>query len=199
MELKLQGGSALVIVAHPDDETIWMGGIILVFPKVRWTIFSLSRSDDPDRAPRFQKVCRALSARALISDLEDEGVMSIKDSLPEIRKRIISAVGHQRFDYLFTHGSNGEYGHRRHIGVHRTVKKMIKDGELLVDQIFYFDYLTNQSGRILSSPRADWSVKLPPKTFKAKRDLIKNWYGFSSQSFENRSCRSLETFKGAPS
>ena len=37
---------ALVIVAHPDDETIWMGGTILKNKNWKWTILSLCRASD---------------------------------------------------------------------------------------------------------------------------------------------------------
>ena len=80
--------TGLVIVAHPDDETIWMAGMILNSKNIDWTIFSLCRKDDPDRVPKFKKVCDYYRARGIISDLEDEEIMDIKESLPEIEKRI---------------------------------------------------------------------------------------------------------------
>ena len=39
---------ANVIVAHPDDETIWMGGKIIHEKDFQWTILSLCRKDDLD-------------------------------------------------------------------------------------------------------------------------------------------------------
>ena len=46
---------AVVIVAHPDDETIWMGGFILDNPDYNWTILSLCRASDTDCAPKFKQ------------------------------------------------------------------------------------------------------------------------------------------------
>src|SRR3989344_1352789 len=57
---------ALCIVAHPDDETIWMGGTILKNKDFNWTIISLCRKDDPDRAPKFKKACEFYKANSLI-------------------------------------------------------------------------------------------------------------------------------------
>ena len=89
---------ALVIVAHPDDETIWMGGTILSLKNTDWTIFSLCRKNDEDRAPKFKKVCAYYNAHSLISDLEDEGIMNVKKSLPEIKKRILANFAGKKFD-----------------------------------------------------------------------------------------------------
>ena len=67
---------ALCIVAHPDDETIWMGGAILK-NKFNWTIISLCRKNDLDREPKFRRVCKFYSANSIISDLEDDIVKPI--------------------------------------------------------------------------------------------------------------------------
>ena len=81
----------LIIVAHPDDETIWMGGTILN-NKDRWvtTIISLCRKDDKDRAPKFKKVCNILKAKSFMSDLEDEKMTP--QTTDEVKKRVSKAV-----------------------------------------------------------------------------------------------------------
>jgi len=50
--------NAVVIVAHPDDETLWAGGTILMHPETQWTILTLCRMSDPDRSPKFNKAMR---------------------------------------------------------------------------------------------------------------------------------------------
>ncbi len=62
---------AVIIVAHPDDETIWSGGFVLQHPDWDWTVFTLCRANDPDRVPKFKKVCAHLNATGLMSDLDD--------------------------------------------------------------------------------------------------------------------------------
>ena len=63
--------SALVIVAHPDDETLWAGGTILMHPETRWTVVALCRRSDPDRAPKFRRVLELLGASGDMGDLDD--------------------------------------------------------------------------------------------------------------------------------
>ena len=45
-----------LIVAHPDDETLWAGGTILSHPSWKWFIVCLCRKSDKKRATKFYKV-----------------------------------------------------------------------------------------------------------------------------------------------
>jgi len=181
---------AVVIVAHPDDETIWMGGTVIKNPGIDWTVLALCRRDDPDRMPKFRQVCRFYGAKPIISDLEDEGKMSLEESLPEIKGRILAELGKERFDYIFTHGFNGEYGHKRHLGVHLAVKELKENGSLKTRKIFFFAYET-KSGRIQN---AGFSTLKNKVLGEKKRKIIADLYGFSDSSFEYLSCLENETF-----
>ncbi len=129
----------LVVVTHPDDEVIWMGGIILKNNK-KWdiTIISLCRRKDKDRAPKFKKVCKFLGAKCYISNLEDEKLNDIKTE--EIIKRVKKFTD-KEYDYIFTHGKNGEYGHKRHKDVNKAVREMIKKKLISCNRIFFFSYI----------------------------------------------------------
>jgi hypothetical protein len=63
--------TAAVIVAHPDDETIWAGGMVLMNPDWKWHFISLCRGSDPDRAPRFIQAVQKLGGMGWIGDLDD--------------------------------------------------------------------------------------------------------------------------------
>lgn len=192
--LDLQNGKALIVVAHPDDETIWMGGTILRYPNISWTIFALCRANDSERCQKFLRVIKFYNARGIISDLEDEGVLTLKESLPEIKKRIKKELKERVFDYVFTHGPEGEYGHLKHKGIHCIVKRLVQEKELVTDNLFFFAYKKDKKGIGISSLKAGFYLKLSEKEFKIKRNIIKNLYGFSKFSFENRSCGKIETF-----
>src|SRR4030042_2372337 len=60
-----------VIVAHPDDETLWAGGFILTNPEVKWTVVTICRKSDTDRAPKFFKALEELGAAGYMGDLDD--------------------------------------------------------------------------------------------------------------------------------
>lgn len=192
--LHLKPGQALAVVAHPDDETIWMGGTIARHKDISWTILVLCRKSDPDRMPKFLKAAKQYRARGIICDLEDEGRMTVQESIPKIQRIIRKELKPKKFDYIFSHGANGEYGHPRHIGAHVAVKKLLQTKKLKADSAFYFAYRADAKKRISNSPRASAATVLSRKELRAKRNVVKKLYGFSRKSFENVSCLPVETF-----
>jgi len=187
----------LVIVAHPDDEMIWMGGYMIEWRKKGGDleIICLCRANDSDRRPRFLKVCEALGADCSISDLDDEKLGDIE--INEVINRIKEMKKREKYDYIFTHGENGEYGHKRHIDVHRAVDKMIKDGGLECKKVFFFAYEgKNEPGEFCNIDRnANKFIKLPKSVYLKKIHLIKDIYGFNENSFEVKSSGNAEAFR----
>ena len=72
--------SAAVIVAHPDDETIWAGGTLLLHPDWQLTVVSLCRGDDSDQVPRFLLVVEEFKAEAIIGNLDDRPDQELTDT-----------------------------------------------------------------------------------------------------------------------
>ncbi|MBU3923817.1 MAG: PIG-L family deacetylase [Nanoarchaeota archaeon] len=183
----------LVIVAHPDDETIWMGGTLLM-NKNKWNtkIISLCRRDDEDRAPKFRKVCKILNAECHISDLEDEKLNELP--VEEIINRIKKFNLHKNYDYIFTHGKNGEYGHIRHKEINKAVKQMLNNKELTCEKLFFFSYV-RRNKFCHADKNPDKFIRLKDNLLTEKKYLIHNVYGFDTGSFEEKSARGFETFK----
>jgi len=188
---------AMVLVAHPDDEIIWMGGTILTHSETSWTIVSLCRRSDPDRAPKFGRVAKHLGARGVILDVEDEGMMNIRESVLIIEEslRQVRGVTSKVFTHVFTHAYNGEYGHPRHKGVHRAVRAMALSGVLKTERLFYFGYeMLDEAFQPSVREEADICLELSKQVYAEKRRIVNEIYGFDKKSFEYKACLRREPF-----
>ena len=93
---------ALVVVAHPDDETLWVGGTMLMHPAWSWRIVSLCRGRDTDRRPRFFDAMTHLGGRGDMGDLDD-GPEQRPLSGDEVRKAVRWALHDPSYDLIVTH------------------------------------------------------------------------------------------------
>ena len=185
----------LVIVAHPDDETIWMGGS-LIRNKKDWdtTLLCMCRKSDNDRHPKFLKACQILGVKPFIFDLDDE---NLKPIALEKYIDIIRQFSETDYDYLFTHGKNGEYGHIRHEELHKAVNEMINQKILRVRKIFFFSYLKESNdfqGYCICDSNANIFIKLNDDELVLKKSIIKDVYGYQDGGFEEQSSAGVESF-----
>jgi LmbE family N-acetylglucosaminyl deacetylase len=188
--------TALVIVAHPDDETLWSGGTILSHSEINWTIMTLCRKSDPDRAPKFLKVAKQLGAKGFMADLDD-GPDQKPLKQTDIQKTILSALSEKSFDIILTHNPKGEYTrHLRHEETSQAVLGLWNDSKLKAKQLLSFAY-EDGGGKYTPRPveNADIVIKLTKNVWQMKKDIIIGSYGFSPDSFEAKAVSKVEAFE----
>lgn len=184
-----------MLVAHPDDETLWAGGTLL--EQRGWSPFVVSacRGSDPDRAPKFARVLESLQARGNMADLDDGPEQT---ELPDeaVEQALLGALETRTFERILTHSPLGEYTrHRRHEEVARAVLRLWERGTLQARELWLFAYDDEQRQHL---PRAiagaDIVRDLPDAVWERKRALVVEGYGFSADSWEARVTPRREAF-----
>jgi LmbE family N-acetylglucosaminyl deacetylase len=189
------GSDCAVIVAHPDDETLWAGGTILLHPDCNWTVVTLCRKNDSDRAPKFFQALEKLNAAGVMGDLDD-GPEQTPLSAHKLRDTIVELLASDRFDLIITHGLWGEYTrHLRHEETGKAVMDLWDNERLFAKQIWRFAY-EDGGGKYLPRPikNADLQIELPDEIWQKKYDIITKVYGLSADSFEAQTTPRKEAF-----
>jgi hypothetical protein len=164
-------------------------------PAWQWSVVTLCRGSDVDRAPRFRRVMKLFSARGAMGDLDD-GPQQDPLSPETVEQLICELLPPLRFDLLLTHGPRGEYTrHLRHEECCRGVLTLWDKGLIRADEVWFFAY---EDGRGKYLPRAqataDKWFPLPEAIWQEKQRLVRELYGFNSDSWEARTTPKVEAF-----
>jgi LmbE family N-acetylglucosaminyl deacetylase len=169
----------LICVAHPDDETIFFGGLILnrgrrnhSEEELPWRVICCTSDGDADRRRQFSDACRELSVEHLewwaFPDKYEQRLPI--DRL--IEKLRMLPVPHE----IYTHGIVGEYGHPHHQDVSYAVHHAFSaNGEVQHPRLYSVSYNTYP----------EFEIKLSPDDFARKTRILTQVYGSETRRFMN--------------
>jgi len=166
---KQMGPYNLVCVAHPDDETIFFGGLLHHQRRtnVPWVVICVTSDGNVDRHRQFNDACRALG----VSETQWWGLPDRYDqrlNVDDLTARLKAlAVPNE----IYTHGILGEYGHPHHQDVSYAAHSAFKGHAAL------FSVAYNAFPEI--------EVRLSPEDFAAKSRILTEIYGSETSRFLN--------------
>ena len=187
--------SVAVIVAHPDDETLWAGGTILSHPSWKWFIVCLCRESDTERAPKFYKALKVLKSEGIMGDLDDGPEQKPLDE-KEVERAILDLLPPKHFDLIISHNPSGEYTrHIRHEEVSKAVIKLWHAGKTSASELWTFAY---EDGNKEYYPRPAENATiyrtLTKRIWLRKYSIITETYGFEKNSWEAETAQQAEAF-----
>lgn len=190
-----QNPTALAVVAHPDDETLWAGGTILSRTGWEWTVITLCRRSDPDRAPRFARALERLGAVGAMGDMDD-GPDQTPLPAETVEATIAKLLPRRKWDSIFSHSPFGEYTrHLRHEETARGVMALWQSGLLECRDVHLFAYEDgDRSYHPRAIERAHILTPLEGTIWASKREILESVYGFSAQSWEAQTAPQVEGF-----
>jgi len=184
-----------LIVAHPDDETLWAGGTVLSHPSWNCFIVCLCRGSDADRYPRFAQALKVLKAEGIIGDLDDGPEQKPLDD-KEIQQTILDLLPANYFDLLISHHPAGEYTrHIRHEETGKAVISLWHSGKISAGELWAFAYEDGQKN-YLPRPIETAGIynALSKRIWRRKYSIISEIYGFKPGSFEAETTPRAEAF-----
>jgi LmbE family N-acetylglucosaminyl deacetylase len=187
--------SVAIIVAHPDDETLWAGGTILSHPSWKCFIVCLCRANDKERAPKFYKTLKILGSEGIMGDLDD-GPNQHPLEEKELEVEIVRLLPNTHFDLIITHNPTGEYTkHLRHEEISKAVITLWHSHIIDANELWTFAY---EDGNKKYYPKAIENASacsmLTEPIWQKKYNIITKTYGFGKNGWEAKTTPKAEAF-----
>ena len=116
----------LMIVAHPDDETLWGGAHLF---KDRYFVICLTNGFNLKRSNDFKKILKFTNNSGIILNYPDTQD-NIRDDWSKVKigllKDLSKLLNYQNWDKIVTHGPEGTTGHIHHKKTSKYVTQIAK-------------------------------------------------------------------------
>ena len=121
-----QEPESLMIVAHPDDETIWGGSHLI---NGNYTVLCITNGNNKKRKKEFMKVMEKTHSKGIILSFPDKTKGkrdNWKSCKKDIQREIKKEIDSKDWDKIVTHNPDGEYGHIHHKKISKYVTMILK-------------------------------------------------------------------------
>lgn len=134
----------IVIVAHPDDETLWAGSYIT---KEKCLVLCITNGDNLIRRNEFFDVMEVTDNYGIMLNYPDNP-KKVKSTWKNEKKDILNdiqyLINYKSWKRIITHNPEGEYGHIQHRFTSMLVTNVcVKNG--IENRLFYFEKYMNKN------------------------------------------------------
>lgn len=149
----------LMIVAHPDDETLWGGGHLL---EGNWFVVVLTNGYNAQRVKELADAMTISQTKYIILNYPDLKKKNVKDDwsmvLKGIKQDVNKLLKYKNWKEIVTHSPKGEYGHIHHKMTNQMVKEAtIKNG--MYNKLYYFGKFYSNDGKFYNNPKIPKRLK----------------------------------------
>ncbi len=117
----------VLILAHPDDDSLWAGGHL---KSGNWFVLCITCGRNDIRREEFSSAMKASGNSYIILDYPDK-VMGIRDDWeairPDLKKDLNLVLTYKDWKEVATHNPDGEYGHQHHKMASSIVTDLCRD------------------------------------------------------------------------
>lgn len=163
-----QNVKAAAFIAHPDDETIWMGGTLLANKDWEWKIFVNTYGESDNRGKEFISAINKYKYQYGVTNLEVQFTEIMPDT-QDSNRLMENEINHRldliklsSFDIIFTHNIDGEYNGAPN---HKILGEYFQSKKL---NIWHFLYPAIQNPREKQVGQYIETVRLSPTVLKQK-------------------------------
>lgn len=184
-----------IIVAHPDDETLWAGGTIISNPHWNYFIVSLCNANDKDRSKRFYEALNVFRAEGAMGNLDDGPEQKSLDK-KVVEDLIMQLLPSKQYDLVITHSPAGEYTRqRRHEETSAAVINLWQAGKIQTKKLWAFAYEDGNKAYFPKPQKKATIYKaLTKPLWLKKHNIIIEIYGFSKNSWVSQATPKNEAF-----
>lgn len=122
----------LMIVAHPDDETIWGGAHLL---NDNYLVVCITCGRNQMRVKEIKKALDYSNDKLIMLNFPDKVFGKRSDwaeEKPEIISDLRTIINYKKWDLIVTHNPKGEYGHEHH----KMTSRIVTD--ISTKKLYYF-------------------------------------------------------------
>ena len=138
-KLNLKNVNNLMIVAHPDDESLW-GGAHLA--KSDYLVICVTCGEDEKRQKEFKKAIADFGNYEIslgYPDITDNSLDDWSKVYYKIEKDLNEIINYKNWNMVVTHNPNGEINHPHHKMLSSMVTKNVDKNKLYYFNKFYSD------------------------------------------------------------